>query len=284
MKLNKYTFRTPLFGSIYCEELFTQEDGRKDLTPEQMAYLYDTYTGAFGVFLENAREDLTFAVPEELSSCIVKAEFGDYGMYDSRVYLLTHIWVEETLTEEGIEKIQEWISGQMSDGWGESLEQDEWREERIQARETYFNDDTLEFEEDYVTYFANYYMNAWNSEEFYVELFDQMEEELELEPQEVGHLQLRGVSKTVYCIPNRLALKEFTTTYHCPELLHHLDPRNAADHVYYLVKEETENSIRILPNYVEQTGPFAGTIYFNSTSPNTQESVSLDLAILALLK
>lgn len=284
MKLNKYTFRTPLFGSIYCEELFTQGDGRKDLTPEQMAYLYDIHTGTFCAFLEEAREDLTFAVPEELSSCIVKAEFGDWGMYDGKMYLLTHIWVKDSLSTETMTHIQEWISGQMSDGWGESLEQDEWREERIQARETYFDDDTLEFEEEYVTYFANYYMNPWNSEEFYVDFYDHTEDDLETETQEVGHLELRGVTKTVYRIPNRLALRNFTTTYHCPELTHHLDPRNAPDRIYYLVKEETENSIKILPNYVEQTGPFAGNLHLNLTSSDTQEHISLDLAILALLK
>lgn len=180
MELLKCTFRTPLNGSIDCEILRSDLHGPKELNSEQMATLFHRYA-ELHEFLDDNKEDLTHAVPEGLSSCILKAEFGDYTMYEGNLYLLTHVWVDENELSGDLRlKIQDWITGQLSDGWGEGLEQREWKVDRVCGTNTYFDEDTLDFEKSEDYYNAFYYVTPWVSHEFYVELVDFYKDEVEI--------------------------------------------------------------------------------------------------------
>ena len=174
MKLKKYTFRTPLFGSIDCEELLLDTDGHIELSPEQMCRLYDDNEDLL-MFLTRNMEDLAEYVPGELMNVVLRAEFGDFAMIGGKMYLRTYIWTEEDLTELQISLIQEWITGQMSDGWGESLEQQEWMYRRVERPYVYFDEDSVDFEEDYETCGVYYYVHPWNAGEYYIEM-DECEE------------------------------------------------------------------------------------------------------------
>ena len=180
MKLMKYTFRTPLFGSIECEELLSDTDGHIELSPEQMCKLYDEGPELL-MFLSEHAEDLTFCVPKELEDIIIRAQFGDCYMLGGKMWLHTYIWVEDILTEEGIQQVKNWICGQMSDGWGEGLEQTPWNTSWVDKPVMFFDEYTLEFDRDIQHCQVSYYVNPWNSDEFCIYLDDceEVEEEVE---------------------------------------------------------------------------------------------------------
>lgn len=124
------------------------------------------------MFLTENAEDLAPHVPEELEDVVLRAEFGECSMFGGRMYLHTHIWVEGNLTDTGIDQIQEWIRGQMSDGWGEGLEQRAWMTQRVKKPTMYFDEYTLEFEEDEEMCEVSYYVHPWSADEFYIYLDD----------------------------------------------------------------------------------------------------------------
>ena len=218
MKIMKYTFRTPLSGSINCEELISEENGRIELSPEQMCRLYDTSEKLLMFLTENA-EDLVAYVPEELKGVVLRAEFGDCAMIGGRMYLRTYIWVEEHLTDSGIEMIQEWITGQMSDGWGEGLEQREWMEKRVQKPCLYFDEYSLEFEEDTETCIASYYVHPWNADTFEIDLEDCEEVEEDAHFELVATLALPSHNRQVIKLSSHLGLRRFLKDFGQDDLI-----------------------------------------------------------------
>lgn len=76
MKLKKYTFRSPLFGYIECENLLPDTDGPIELSPRQMCWLYND-SDELGEFLNKHASDLTPFIPEELTGVVLYAHFGD---------------------------------------------------------------------------------------------------------------------------------------------------------------------------------------------------------------
>ena len=56
----------------------------------------------------------------------------------------------------------------MSDGWGEFIEQREWKRVREYKKSTVFDEYTLEFEDEEEPVFVDYYINPWNSSGFFL--------------------------------------------------------------------------------------------------------------------
>ena len=181
MILKKYTFRTPLCGSIECEDLLSDTDERIELSPTQMASLYDYKGQELMMFLTDNSEDLTYCVPEELENIVLRAEFGDFALLGGQMWLLTYIYTKDNLTQEDYEPIQDWILGQMSDGWGEGLEQRAWMTDTVRKPTLYFDECSLEFCTDEEIHEVSYYVNTWNSNNFYIYV-DHCEEVEEEEP------------------------------------------------------------------------------------------------------
>lgn len=181
MKLKKYTFRTPLYGSIECEELFPDTAGRIELSPSQMARMYDTDGQELMMFLTENVVDLASCVPLELEEVVLRAEFGDFGLLGGKMWLKTYIYTKHDMTDDGITHIQEWIRGQMSDGWGEGVEQRAWMTNMVKKPVLYFDEYALEFDMDEESCEVSYYVNPWSPDDFYVVL-DDCEEVEEEEP------------------------------------------------------------------------------------------------------
>lgn len=242
MKLYKYTFISPVCGSIECEELFPDSDGRYELSPEQMSDLYDQDESLLMFLTENS-EDLSFYAPEELKDIIFRAEFGDCDLSGCGMHLRTHIWVMEHLTEEGIEKLQHWIAGQLSDGWGEGLEQRNWRHDRVRKPIMHFDEYYLEFEENYEMCDVYYYVNPWNAREFDVILETCEEVDAEAEISVVGTTMLPGHTRQVIRVQNGIHLRMFLKDCGQEELASEIE-RSFAPTVFdaYIVRDLDANS------------------------------------------
>lgn len=258
MKLMKYTFRTPLFGSIEGANLLIDTDARIDLSPQQMARLYDNGP-ELSLFLTENSEDLTFCVPEELQDVILRAEFGDFAILGGKMWLMTRIWVEGNLTDTGIGQIQDWIAGQMSDGWGEGLEQTAWMERQVEKPVLYFDEWMLDFEEDRERCEISYYVNPWTSGEFYIYLDDCEEVEEDVETEVVASITLPFHQRKVTKVGNELSLKIFLRKHNQEQLIDIIQehrPTPASSSVYLVTNPDGPSGEEILPKWVHQSGAF----------------------------
>ena len=179
MKIYKYTFSTPLCGAICCEEVLSDTDGQHFLSPEAMAHMYTKHGDRLSMFLSKYAEDLSEHVPAGIKEFVLQANFGDYGMRDSALCLYTHIVTTQRLSDKQMEEICDWIEGQMSDGWGESLEQREWYKETVHRAYTVFDEDDLEFVEDGELCSAHYHVVPYDPDYVDVHLYDYEEEHVD---------------------------------------------------------------------------------------------------------
>lgn len=285
MKLMKYTFRSPLFGSIYSDELFPGTDGSFDLSAEGMAAMYDKHGESLMMFLTENIEDLAEYVDAKFRGIVVKACFGDFGMRNGRMYLMTHIYTLDELSDPGIEDIKEWISGQMSDGWGESLEQREWKRERVYRKYTVFDEHCMEFEDEEEPCDVSYYCKPWNSHDFYIDLEEYTEEEVDVEGKVIATLNIPGKELQVFKVKNANDLLLLLTAYRAEEMkrLTHVEEMTENIGPFYLVREFVNNEAVFLPHFVYQDGEETQEAFF-VMDEDACYPMDLHKAIINLLK
>jgi hypothetical protein len=149
-----------MFGSVYAPNMESFGLSQVDLNPEMMEQLW--YNGSdLDEFLKNHQEDLARYVREELKGFVVKAMFGGYNTSDTGMCFLTEIYVREEPTELQSLQIMDWITGQMSDGWGEGLEQRKFKDESIRWTQPIFDESTCMWDTEEYTACADYYVHAW---------------------------------------------------------------------------------------------------------------------------
>ncbi len=285
MKLMKYTFRTPLFGSIQCEELLSDTDGCIDLSPSQMYGMYNKGEELL-MFLTQNMENLSYCVPEELEDVILCAEFGECSILGCKMWLLTHIYTEHSLTEEGTARIREWISGQMSDGWGEGLEQRAWKTDRVKKPVLYFDELTLEFEEDEEMCEVSYYVHPWSPDEFYIYLDNCEEVEKETEFEVVATMTLPHHQRQVIKLSNGFALKMFLKDSGQAELAQTIeDSHPMPRYSVYLVRDmDGPSGVEILPKWVCQSGAFCAYYEMGVDEEVNGTQMPVSRAVWALLE
>ena len=188
MKIYKYTFRSPLLGSIECEELFSNDDGRRELNAIDMAWLVSA-DDRLSTFLQKNEEDLTEYIPEDKPH-LRKIVVGDYGVIEGKLHLLSHLWANEELTEAQMEEVMDYLTGQFSDGWGEGLEQREWREDTVRYETPTFDTTLGEWDEESNYATAYFYVHPWSRYNFSIALHDFGVEEVE-DPQPTADEELR---------------------------------------------------------------------------------------------
>lgn len=179
MKCIKLTYLSPMFGSVECHELLKDLNNPIDINPEGMKHLWSRQF-EIQEFLESHVEDLKDHVPEILREVVVQATFGNHTIKNDQVYFSTEIYVRQELTEIQSMELTSWIAGQMSDGWGEGLEQYSAFYERVIYRKPFFDEFSCEFdyEENYAE--AYYCIHPWRANDFYLDLYSKEEVELDI--------------------------------------------------------------------------------------------------------
>lgn len=208
MKSTHIRFSSPLEGRIVGEEVFEgtpyQNEGMI-IGADTMARMYERYPH-LSAFLQEEEEDLTQYVPEELQKFILKITVGDYGVLNSKLCLIHHVWlsteVDNVAPEQMMDEIEEYILGQLSDGWGEGVEQREWMSETVRWNHPYYDEDCLEFQDEEYRGEVSYFVEPWK-QGLELEEIDREEEDLEVEFQEVARYDrtnFEGFVRTIYLV------------------------------------------------------------------------------------
>ena len=156
MKTTHFRFKTPCYGRIYGDSVFEgtpYESEGQDIDASVMATLYERHP-ELSVFLDRNKEEMTQYIDSANKPLedVVRLELGDYGVFNGRFCLVHHVWIKgqlDEISEEEIHAVEEYIMGQLSDGWGEGLEQREWMDHDVEWSRLYFDTDSAEFEEEY---------------------------------------------------------------------------------------------------------------------------------------
>lgn len=170
MKTTHFRFSTPCYGRIYGDSVFEgtpYENEGQEISATTVARLYEKYP-ELSQFLERNKEEMTQYIDSENKPLedVVRLELGDYGVFNGRFRLVHHVWIKgqiDEISEEEIQAVEEYIMGQLSDGWGEGLEQRAWLIQSVEWSRPYFDEDSADFEEEYFSDTVSYYLVPWNS-------------------------------------------------------------------------------------------------------------------------
>lgn len=160
MRCIKLSYTSPVFGSVDCYDIPNKHDQEVEFGPETALKLYEKSSRVREVFDEYT-EDLVQHIPEELEGLVVKAVFGKLDAEDYDLKLVTEIYVRKEPTVEQHTQIIEWISGQMSDGWGEGVEQREVYHEEFEYELYVFDAKDCEYQSSTRYADAYYHLHPW---------------------------------------------------------------------------------------------------------------------------
>lgn len=215
MKTTHFRFRTPCYGRIYGDSVFEgtpYENEGQEISATAMANLYEKYP-QLSQFLERNKEEMTQYIDSENRPLedVVRLELGDYGVFNGQFCLVHHVWIKGHLDEisgEEIHAVEEYIMGQLSDGWGEGLEQREWMDHDVEWSHPYFDTDSAEFEEEYFRDNVSYYLVPWNSK-MKITRLDYEEGEIEVSAELIATMERKEDRFTRYVVSvrNELELK-----------------------------------------------------------------------------
>lgn len=174
MKLYHYHVKTPVVASVGCEDLSNfypfDKNGTKDIDAQEAAEMHDAEP-YFQEHIDRETCNLAEYLREEspLMSCITRIEPKELDIGEGKLYLITAVDSTEELDEEKIKLLEEYISGQFSDGWGEGLEQREVAEIQVRLQEPSWDAAAWDINmETTNTVCAYVYMHVWNSSNFWI--------------------------------------------------------------------------------------------------------------------
>lgn len=216
MKTTHFRFKTPCYGRIYGESVFEgtpYESEGQDIDASVMATLYERHP-ELSVFLDRNKEEMTQYIDSENKPLedVVRLELGDYGVFNGRFCLVHHVWIKgqlDEISEEEIHAVEEYIMGQLSDGWGEGLEQREWMDQDVEWSQLYFDTDSAEFEEEFFRDNVSYYLVPWNSR-IEITRLDYEECELDVSAELIATMERKEdrFTRHVMSVKNELELKK----------------------------------------------------------------------------
>ena len=215
MKTTHFRFKTPCYGRIYGDSVFEgtpYENEGQEIGATAMAHLYERYP-QLSEFLERNKEEMTQYIDSENKPLedVVRLELGDYGVFNGRFYLIHHVWIKgqiDEISEEELLAVQEYILGQLSDGWGEGLEQREWLNHDVEWSRPYFDEESADFEDEYFRGTVSYYVVPWNADTIITQL-DSEECELDVSAELIATMERKAdrFTRYVMSVRNELELK-----------------------------------------------------------------------------
>ena len=215
MKTTHIRFRTPCYGRIYGDSVFEgtpYESGGMELSATAMVRLYERYP-QLSEFLERNKEEMTQYIDSENKPLedVARLELGDYGVFDGRFCLVHHVWIKgqlDEISEEELHAVEEYIMGQLSDGWGEGLEQSDWLSHFVEWSQPYFDTDSVQFEEEDFRDIVRYHLVPWKSEMKIIQL-DSEECELDVSAELIATMERKEdrFTRYVMSVKNELELK-----------------------------------------------------------------------------
>lgn len=292
MKTTHFRFRTPCYGRIYDDGVFEgtpYENGGQEIGAATMARLYAKYP-ELSQFLERNKEEMTQYIDSENKPLedVVRLELGDYGVFYGQFCLVHHVWIKgqiDEISEEELRAAEEYIMGQLSDGWGEGLEQREWLNHPIEWSHPYFDEDSADFEEEYFRGTVSYYVVPWKSDMEITQL-DSEECELEVSAELIATMSIPFHRREVIKLHGDLDLKMFLEDFnqgHLAKTIQNSPPFN--NPTYYLVRDVDGNSgIEVLPRWVCENKEFAAVYDMTVEDDMKVTKMPLVKALLELLK
>lgn len=215
MKTTHFRFRTPCYGRIFGDSVFegtAYESVGREIGATAMANLYERYS-QLSEFLERNKEEMTQYIDSENKPLqdVVRLELGDYGVFNGQFCLVHHVWIKgqiDEISEEELHAVEEYIMGQLSDGWGEGLEQREWLNHYVEWSHPYFDTASAQFEEEDFRDNVSYYLVPWNSEMEITQL-DSEECELDVSAELIATMERKEdrFTRYVMSVRNELELK-----------------------------------------------------------------------------
>ena len=191
MKAKKWTVISPVTVSIYADtpiflyECCGEEQESFDLDMSQSANLVNS-SDSLSSFLANMeKEDLREYYDEDRN--IYKIVFGDTRISEDcdRIIALTYVYTSPDL-QELPKSVLDFISGQLSDGWGEGMEQRGTIICTYYNKVNYFNIDSGEMEEEEDGSFRVYaYVHFWQFNGFYLNVEEFTEDAEILDEKEI---------------------------------------------------------------------------------------------------
>lgn len=174
MKAKKWTVVSPVTVSIsadtpfFLEDYYGEEQESFDLDMSQSAGLVNS-SDSLSSFLANMeKEDLREHYEEDRN--IYKIVFGDSRITEDcdRIIALTYVYTSPEL-QELPRSVLDFISGQLSDGWGEGKEQEEVKLCTYYRNTQNFSVESGEMEEEEEGPYSVYaYVHFWQPDNFYL--------------------------------------------------------------------------------------------------------------------
>lgn len=174
MKAKKWTVVSPVTVSIsadtpfFLDECCGEEQESFDLDMSQSANLVNSSDSLSSFLADMEKEDLREHYEEDRN--IYKIVFGDSRITEDcdRIIALTYVYTSPEL-QELPRSVLDFISGQLSDGWGEGKEQEEVKLCTYYRNTQNFSIESGEMEEEEEGPYSVYaYVHFWQPDNFYL--------------------------------------------------------------------------------------------------------------------
>ena len=213
MKTTHFRFMTPCYGRICGDGVFEgtpYESEGQEICATAVANLYDRNL-ELSQFLERNKEEMTQYIDSENKPLqdVVRLELGDYGVFNGKFCLVHHVWIKgqlDEISEEELCAVEEYIMGQLSDGWGEGLEQREWMNHYVEWSHPYFDTASAQFEEEEYRDNVGYYLIPWKPD-MEITILDSEECELDVSAKLIATMELEQYRFTRYIMSVRTELE-----------------------------------------------------------------------------
>lgn len=186
MKIKKWTLKSPITASVCADfEFMNSNNGEftknMDFNSRGAARLLDLYPEIQEYLTKELQIEDLIEYADFSCTEILRIEFGDWALQDGLLWHICNVYTKESL-EELPEEVLDFIQGQLSDGWGEGMEQNVVHQEKVETHTPVF-DDMSGFYQEETTENLEIYLHYWNCYDFSIEIVSSNVEEVDWCPE-----------------------------------------------------------------------------------------------------